>query len=343
MVTPLLASPQTTPLPVPPVANFGWYLPVPVVCTTADATIQWCNQAFADLTHTTPSDLLGYSFLHFFSPRHADKIIRHMRVLEHMTHFQRHMSVQMQTPPKTGQWVILRSRQQIVDGQVCWIHTIHPTEDTVENATAPPFSQSEFLSERFVQGWVRVLHARDLETSVHTQRVADMTVAIGAVLGVSATALRAWRWGALLHDIGKIAIPDSILHKPGKLTEEEWVIMRRHPLLAQSVIQEVTFLPQEVLEIPLYHHERCDGSGYPFGLYREQIPLSARAFAIIDVWDALSQERPYRKAWAPRRIWAYLHSESGRLFDPQVLQTFEQIYRQGRLNTVAPSLQPVHK
>ena len=321
-------------------ADFGWYLPVPVVCTSTDATIQWCNQAFADLTHTTPADLLGRSLLKLFPSHHADRIMRHLRSLEHTAHLHCHLSAHMQIPQGPSRWIILRSRQQMVDGKACWIHAIHPLEDTVEDAAAPPFSQNEFLSERFVQGWVRVLHARDLETSVHTQRVADMTVAIGASLGVPASALRAWRWGALLHDIGKIAIPDSILHKPGKLSEEEWVIMRRHPLLAQSVIQEVTFLPQEVLEIPLYHHERCDGSGYPFGLYCDQIPLSARAFAITDVWDALSQERPYRKAWPAHRIWDYLRRESGRLFDPRVLQAFERLYQQRQRNVAAPPPPP---
>ncbi len=186
-----------------------------------------------------------------------------------------------------------------------------------------------YLTDLFVQGWVAVLHVRDLETSDHTHRVARATVALGRALGLDEWTLRIWRWGALLHDIGKVAVPDNILHKPGPLTLQEWRVMRRHPLLAREILEKASFVPPAVLEIPLCHHERWDGSGYPFGLQESTIPLSARAFAIVDVWDALQSERPYRAPWPRERVVRYLQANAGGLFDPYLVDLYIRLVKRG--------------
>jgi len=129
------------------------------------------------------------------------------------------------------------------------------------------------------------------------------------------------RRGALLHDMGKLGIPDSILLKPGKLTDEEWVIMRKHPSYAYEMLSPITYL-RPALDIPHGHHEKWDGSGYPRGFKGEQIPLAARIFAVVDVWDALCSDRPYRRAWPEEEVREYISSTSGTHFDPRVVEAF---------------------
>jgi HD-GYP domain-containing protein (c-di-GMP phosphodiesterase class II) len=140
-------------------------------------------------------------------------------------------------------------------------------------------------------------------------------------MGLSGEALEHFRRGALLHDIGKIGIPDAILHKPGPLSEHEWAVMRRHPEYARNLLEPIEFL-RPALDIPYCHHERWDGSGYPCGLKGDEIPLAARIFAVVDVWDALTSNRPYRGAWSNEQVRAYISSHAGRLFDPAVVRAF---------------------
>ncbi len=151
-----------------------------------------------------------------------------------------------------------------------------------------------------------------------------MTVQLARALGVRECDLEHVRWGALLHDIGKMGVPDHILFKPGKLTDEEWVIMRQHPCHAYELLAQIPTL-KPALDIPFYHHERWDGSGYPTGLRGDQIPLAARATAVIDVWDALNSDRPYRKAWPVEKAKSYIRTQSGSHFDPQVVDIFFQM------------------
>ncbi|HXF83614.1 MAG TPA: HD domain-containing phosphohydrolase [bacterium] len=172
-----------------------------------------------------------------------------------------------------------------------------------------------------LEGWSRALDLRDKETEGHTRRVTELTVALARRMGVPDEALVHIRRGALLHDIGKMGIPDSILLKPGPLTEEEWAIMRRHPVYALDLLSPIPYL-RPALDIPYAHHEKWDGSGYPRGLQGEQIPLAARIFAIIDVWDALTSDRPYRRAWPRERALAHIRGEAGRHFDPAVAEAF---------------------
>ncbi len=165
---------------------------------------------------------------------------------------------------------------------------------------------------------------RDTETEGHSQRVTDTTIELARALGVENKQLIHIRRGALLHDIGKMGIPDSILHKPGPLDEEEWDLMRQHPVFAYNMLNKIEYL-RPALDIPHLHHEKWDGSGYPNGLRGPLIPLAARIFAIVDVWDALSSDRPYRKAWPPSKIRDYIQSQSGIHFDPQVVAAFLNI------------------
>jgi len=172
-----------------------------------------------------------------------------------------------------------------------------------------------------LEGWVRALDLRDRETEGHTRRVTKLTVELARRVGVPEDELVHVRRGALLHDIGKIGIPDAVLKKPGPLDEDEWKLMRQHPVWAHEMISAVDFL-QPALDIPYCHHERWDGEGYPRGLAGESIPLSARVFAVIDVWDALRSDRPYSEAWDEDRVLAHLREQAGGQFDPAVVEEF---------------------
>jgi HD-GYP domain-containing protein (c-di-GMP phosphodiesterase class II) len=152
-----------------------------------------------------------------------------------------------------------------------------------------------------------------------------MTMELAKEFEVNEKDLINMRRGALLHDIGKMGVPDNILLKPGKLTDEEWIIMRRHPQLAYEMLQPIQYLHQS-LDIPYCHHEKWDGTGYPRGLKAEQIPLAGRIFAIVDVWDALTSDRPYRKAWTKAKTLNYIRAQSGSYFDPQVVEKFTEIF-----------------
>lgn len=175
--------------------------------------------------------------------------------------------------------------------------------------------------DKTIEGWVLALDLRDRETEGHTQRVTEMTVSLARRLGCTEEEIVHIRRGALLHDMGKMGIPDEILQKPGPLTDEEWSVMRKHPLYAYQMLSPISYLNQALI-IPYYHHERWDGSGYPHGLKGEEIPLFARLFAVVDVWDALSSDRPYRKRIPPLDVVEYLKVESGRLFDPFIVEKF---------------------
>lgn len=175
--------------------------------------------------------------------------------------------------------------------------------------------------ETTLEGWSHALDLRDKETEGHTLRVTELTLRIARAMGFSAEQLVHVRRGALLHDIGKMGVPDQILHKPGPLTEEEWRSMKRHPELAYELLSPIQYLAP-ALDIPHYHHEKWDGTGYPDGLKGEEIPLAARIFAVVDVYDALTSDRPYRASWSKEQALAYIRSEAGRHFDPAVVDIF---------------------
>lgn len=220
-------------------------------------------------------------------------------------------------------------------------HSWSPAEiaalKTVADALAAAMHRSELIAElrrsnqdlayaydATLEGWSRALDLRDHDTEGHSQRVTRMTVRLARAMEMDEETIVHVRRGALLHDIGKLGVPDGILHKPGPLTEEEWKVMRLHPVYAFEFLSAIPYL-KPALDIPHCHHERWDGTGYPRGLAGEDIPLPARIFAVVDVWDALSNDRPYRAALSPEEVWSEIRRETGRHFDPRVAAAFERL------------------
>jgi putative two-component system response regulator len=175
---------------------------------------------------------------------------------------------------------------------------------------------------RTIEGWADALDLRDKETEGHTRRVMEKSADFAKAAGISGEKeLEDIRMGALLHDVGKLGVPDAILLKPGKLTDEEWVVMRKHPVYAYKWLSPIAFL-RDAIQVPYCHHEKWDGSGYPQGLRGLEIPLYARIFAIVDVWDALGSDRPYRAALPKAEVLAYIRKEAGSHFDPELAKIF---------------------
>ncbi|MCC6546315.1 HD domain-containing protein [Candidatus Sumerlaeota bacterium] len=182
--------------------------------------------------------------------------------------------------------------------------------------------------ERTLEGWSAALEYRDPVTKGHTMRVTELTVRLAREMNWDESNIIHLRRGAMLHDIGKMAIPDEILMKPGPLTREETLIMRQHPEIAREMLEPIEFL-RPALDIPLNHHERWNGSGYPRGLRGEMIPPAARLFSVVDVWDAMCSDRPYRKALAPSDARDYLKENAGILFDESAVASFLKVEAAG--------------
>ncbi|MEW6718590.1 MAG: HD domain-containing phosphohydrolase [Chloroflexota bacterium] len=182
-----------------------------------------------------------------------------------------------------------------------------------------------------IEGWSRALDLRDKETEGHTLRVTDMTVTLASMARIPENEIVHVRRGALLHDIGKMGAPDAILHKPDKLTDDEWVIMRKHPTYAYDLLYPIEYL-RPSLSIPYSHHEKWDGTGYPQGLKGDQIPLPARLFAVVDVWDALLSDRPYRDAWSHEKAIEHIQQQAGIHFDPKAVELFMHTINENTLH-----------
>lgn len=172
-----------------------------------------------------------------------------------------------------------------------------------------------------IEGWSRALDLRDKETEEHTLRVTNLTLQLAQAFDISHVELKHIRHGALLHDIGKMGIPDNILRKAGELSDDEWAMMRQHPQFAYEMLSPIAYL-LPALDIPYCHHEKWDGTGYPRGLKGEEIPLTARIFAVVDVFDALTSDRPYRPAWAKNKAIEYIRQKADSHFDPSVVDVF---------------------
>lgn len=175
--------------------------------------------------------------------------------------------------------------------------------------------------EATIESWVRALDLRDRSIAGHTQRVTELTLRLAHAMGISDEQLVHIRRGALLHDIGKLGIPDAILFKPAPLTQEEQQVMRRHPALGYALLSPIEFL-RPALDMVYCHHENWDGSGYPRGLKGEQIPQAARLLSVVNVWDALIADRPFRRGISRDEASAYIKDQAGKQFDPQVVQVF---------------------
>lgn len=174
-----------------------------------------------------------------------------------------------------------------------------------------------------LMGWSKALELRDKDTEGHTQRVTELAISLARELDVKADDIVNIRRGAILHDIGKMGVPDAILHKPGSLDENEWVIMKKHPAYAYDMLKNIRFL-ENALDIPRYHHENWNGKGYPYGLKGEEIPLGARIFSVVDVWDALTSERPYKKKFSATKSMSIIEEDAGSKFDPMVVEAFKK-------------------
>jgi putative nucleotidyltransferase with HDIG domain len=192
------------------------------------------------------------------------------------------------------------------------------------------YDELEFAYDRTLTALMSSLDARDRETEGHSTRVSELACLLGAEVGLNANELKAIERGALLHDIGKIGVSDTILHKPASLLPDEWESMRHHPDIGAQIIEDIPFL-QDTLPIIRYHHERWDGSGYPVGLSGKDIPLQARIFAVADAFDALISDRPYRKHVPVDKALAYIKEKSGILFDPEIVSAFERMWENNKL------------
>jgi len=182
--------------------------------------------------------------------------------------------------------------------------------------------------DALIDGWANTLELRDYEPRGHTRRVTELTMDFARVMGVSEAALVHIRRGAMLHDVGKMGVPDSILLKVGELDDAEWKIMRQHPTIAYEQLSAIEML-RPALTIPYCHHEKWDGTGYPRGLAGEQIPFAARLFALVDVWDSLRSDRPYRKGWPPEKVLAHIRDRGGKHFDPKLADIFVKLLESG--------------
>jgi PAS domain S-box-containing protein/putative nucleotidyltransferase with HDIG domain len=295
-----------------------------IVISNRDGVIEWVNPAFTTLTGYSAPEAMGSSTSLLRSGAHDRHFYRQLwgTILSgqvwHGTMVNRRKDgslydeEQMITPVRGPSGTITRFiaiKQDISERR--------QHERALQHA-------SQALAEAYdatIAGWSQALDLRDKETSGHSQRVTNLTVRLARALGIADEEIEHIRRGALLHDIGKMGVPDAILLKPGPLTDAEWEQMRMHPIYSYDLLHQIAFLAP-ALAIPISHHERWDGKGYPAGLSGEQIPFPARIFAVVDVWDALTNDRPYRSAWAPSKARAYLADQAGIHFDPAVVEVF---------------------
>jgi PAS domain S-box-containing protein/putative nucleotidyltransferase with HDIG domain len=270
-------------------------------------------------------DLLGRSAFDLVHPEDLPKVRAMLNVRPGRNSI---YTVSYRARRKDGSYVWLEtSARTILDENTGAVSEVHAASRDIterkraEEALQIAHRELQDAYDRTIEGWIRALDLRDRETEGHTQRVTEMAIKVSRALGLPDSEIVHVRRGALLHDIGKIAIPDEITKKTGPLSEKEWSEMRKHPTYAYEMLKPIKYL-KPALDIPYCHHERWDGSGYPRRLKQEEIPLTARMFAIIDVWDALISDRPYRKASSTDEVIAYIRKEAGHLFDPRLVELF---------------------
>jgi len=287
-------------------------------------SILYVSPACRTLLGYEPAELIGQPVTQFIHPEDAKSI---WELFASPDWTDPTAAVPYRARHKNGEYIWLETTARIIYDQEHNVSEVQASSrDITERKQAEVALQRahEDLREaydRTIEGWVLALDLRDRETEGHTQRVTQMAIRLARELGCTEEELLHIHRGALLHDMGKMGIPDEILQKPGPLTEEEWIIMHKHPLYAYQMLSPIHYLSPSLI-IPYCHHERWDGSGYPQGLKGEEIPLFARLFAVVDVWDALSSDRPYRKRLPPQEVADYLREEAGRLFDAYIVDKF---------------------
>ena len=220
--------------------------------------------------------------------------------------------------------VLVRNMEKVLRNEQSLTFTLSKANERLREEIAIRKEAEENLVRAYdstLEGWAKALEIRDQETAGHTQRAVNMTLELAKAMNVPEQELVNIRRGALLHDIGKMGVPDKVLRKPGELTAEDWKIMKHHPVYAVEWLSSIEYL-HAALDIPSYHHEKWDGTGYPHGLRGEKIPLAARIFSVIDMWDALCSDRPYRKAWSQKKAMTWIQARSGKEFDPKIVKTF---------------------
>lgn len=280
------------------------------------------NQGFTRLMGYTTDDVIGKSSLElniWVDPADRERLVKGL------TQFGEVNNLEARFRRKNGDIGIglMSARVIEIDHQKCILSITRDITERyqAESKLREAHRELEDAYKATLQGWAGALELRERETADHSRRVVEMTLRVAREMGIPEAELVDIQRGALLHDIGKLGVPDNILLKPGPLTGEEWVIMRQHPTFAYELIKEIPYL-LPATDIPHYHHEHWDGSGYPCGLKGEAIPLAARIFAVVDVWDALLSDRPYRPAWPEAEVYRYLVDEKGKQFDPQVVDAF---------------------
>jgi putative nucleotidyltransferase with HDIG domain len=212
----------------------------------------------------------------------------------------------------------------------------HQAATAIENAQLFENLQKSNLElsqayDTTLEGWGKALELRDKETQGHTMRVSELTLKLARKMGIQEPELTHVRRGVLMHDIGKMGVPDRILHKKAPLTKREWSAMREHPQYAYDLLYPITYL-RPALDIAYCHHEKWDGTGYPRGLKNVEIPLGARIFTVVDVWDALMSDRSYRGAWPRKKVVSHIRKQSGLHFDPQIVEVFLDMMEQENNN-----------
>ncbi len=238
---------------------------------------------------------------------------------------ERHHADLKQQLDESGEVLNYRQSLEGVSGEVAELlvssRRVRLGDDELVCTVAKDVTQLEHAYDETIRAWARALELRDDETFAHTLRVTRTTLALADELGIDDEQIVHIRRGALLHDIGKIGVPDAILLKDGDLTDEEWEVVRRHPVYARDLLAPIDYL-EPAITIPHRHHEKWDGSGYPDGLAGDEIPLAARIFAVVDVWDALRSDRPYRDAWEAQRVLEHLEQGKGSHFQPEIVEAF---------------------
>jgi len=295
-----------------------------IIVLSADSKIIYESPSTTRILGYRPGTLVGQAPFTFIHPDDRSMV---MTGIDNLTQrYQYNNPIEFRIQHANNTWIYLEALgTNLLDnpGVNGIVVTLRDISDRKRSEVALQSAHDDLVQayEATIEGWSRALDLRDHETEGHTQRVAEMTVKLACAIGIPESDWIHIRRGALLHDIGKMAIPDEILLKPAKLSDAEWEVMRRHPQYAYDMLHPITYL-RPALDIPYFHHEKWNGTGYPHRLKGETIPLSARLFAVVDVFDALCSDRPYRKACSRTEVLAYFNEQIGEHFDPQIVKTF---------------------